>query len=103
MNILEEIKTAEQKAADIRREAQMNAREIARDGETAASVSVSKMIGTAEQDAVKRLESAREAAEKKAEDFLLKSDREDDAMIAAAEEKFLAAVEYIVTSAGDIR
>ncbi len=103
MNILEEIKTAEQKAGEIRREAQAKARETVRDGEAKAAAAVSKMIESAEADAGARLEEARAAAEKKAEAFLLKSGENDDVLVRAAEENLPAAVAYIVRSAGDVQ
>lgn len=103
MNVLDEIKSTEQKAAEIRREAQIKAREIVRDGERDADAAVAAIVSEAEQAASARLERAAEAAEKRAEAFLAESGEKDDDTVGRAEGKLAAAVDYIVNNAGDVR
>ncbi len=103
MNILEEIKATEQKAAEIRREAQQKAREFVRDKERATDLDMAAIIEKAEEASVLKLSEATKMAEEKAKAFLDDGAKKDEEILAAAESKLDAAVSYITKSAGDVR
>ena len=100
MNILEEIKTAEQKAVEIRLVAQAEAREIVRGSESAAQAEAAKVVEAAEVAAAKKFEIAAKIIGGKAAMFVAEKAKEDDELIHRAEVNLPDAVAYIVTSAG---
>ena len=102
MNILDEIKTAEQKAADIRRDAQQRARELLREEERVIDDENAAELLSAVKAADETLEKAEKAADEKAKSFVEENAKKDVVLEDKANENLNTAIEYIVKSVGDI-
>ena len=96
MNILEQIKECESKAAAMRAEASAKARELVRDGDAATQEMCAKLVSDAKAAAEKQLEQAELAAEKKASDFITDSGKQDSAEISKAASGIDEAAAFIV-------
>ena len=103
MNIIEEIKNAEQKAQEIKREANVKAREIVLNMELECKAESEKELELAKEKAGEIQAKAAAEADKKASEFVLACSKKDDELISKAKHKFDDAVAYIVKSAGDFK
>lgn len=96
MSMLEEIKAAEEAAADAKREANLTTRNMLREAEDKATADAEAMI-TAARDAAKKTIATSEAQAKiKAKALVDERARVDRAQARAAREKLAATVAYIV-------
>lgn len=96
MSILDEIKAAEAAAAQAKKDAALNSRNLLRDAEEAANREAAAMITEARAAAKETVAKAEAEAKVKAKELVAERSREDRAVAAAAEEKLPGAIAYIV-------
>ena len=96
MSILEEIKAAEQAAAEAKRETKGTARDMMREAEEVAAKEAEEMTTSARLTAKKTVAAAEDEAKIKAKKIIAERSLEDRALSLTTREKLPAAVAYII-------
>jgi V/A-type H+-transporting ATPase subunit G/H len=96
LSILDSIVAAENQAAEMKREAAAQARDMIRDAEQAAQEETAALILQAREEAKAALDQAEEAAQQEAKEFVAQRADAYEQMAQSARAKLPQAVDYIV-------
>jgi V/A-type H+-transporting ATPase subunit G/H len=96
MSMLEDIKNAEQKADDLKKQAALEARNTVRDAQAEAHKEADALIAEARKQAAAAIAQAEAQAKQEADALVAENRKRDEAQAAEARKNLDAAVQYIM-------